>query len=105
MAVAVEVARSDRFQARAGFVAARPAAGQSVPVHVPDRGLTACILQQDVGLRVAIEVVCSWIGRPSDSAVAVGRETTLDSAGIGESISKGHRTAGYPHGPEVVERD
>lgn len=45
------------------------------------------------------------IKRPSDRAIAIRREATLDSARIGESIGKGHRACGYPHGPGVQERD
>jgi hypothetical protein len=64
MTVAIEIAGSDRFPSRPRIWAYGPAANQTVPVHVPDRGLAAAgVLPQDVGKAVAVEVAV-W-GRPN----------------------------------------
>ena len=58
MAVAVEIAGSDRLPARPGIGADEAAAAGDLvdPVHLPDRDLAARILPQDVGQAVAVEV-------------------------------------------------
>ena len=56
MAVAVEVAGSDRLPTRPR-IGAHPATADHVgPVHFPDRGLTVRVLPQNVGMAVAVEV-------------------------------------------------
>jgi hypothetical protein len=47
----------DRMPARPGIGADRPAADQRVPAHVPDRGLAAGVLKQDVGTAVGADGV------------------------------------------------
>src|SRR5580704_969725 len=61
-AVVGEIAGSDRFPGRPWIGAHRPAADQAVGVHVPDRGLAARILPENVGMAVVIEIAGSDLG-------------------------------------------
>jgi hypothetical protein len=78
-AVAVEVAGSDCLpvRSRIGTDGGNPAGDLVGPVHFPDRHLTVDVLQQNVGITVAVEVTGSHY-LPVWSRIGAGR---CDAAG------------------------
>src|SRR6185437_14075151 len=110
MAVAVEVAGSDRVPAWPRNGAHRPAADDVAPVHLPDRDLAgASVLPQDVRMAVAIEVAGSdrlpawpWIGSDHSAADDAG-PVHLPDRGLAVRVLK--QDVGQGIGVEIPRSD